>query len=270
MRQSGKRARDREPFAALALSDAYHAGAEAKQARWWESIPAMLRHPLVLLLVSSALLPLIINQLNNARALTEARQKKAAEFSDKNAAFEGQLYALYAELGLFHQSNKASARAATAALPSDRKGDEPAKLQRSELARRQSEFDKAFTTHYQEFLKFNSEESLWVDDLYAQGLALKLFSAADVGKLRTLKGAEPPPGLPANLLKLREYIELYKQNFIDSVGLLGDFKRELLKDTYAPQEQEVSNRIQDLTAAYNDLREERSLIVAMLASDFTP
>ncbi|MDX6693313.1 MAG: hypothetical protein QOF02_916 [Blastocatellia bacterium] len=274
MRQSDARARGNETFHALALSDVHPAGETAKQpARWRAMLDALtnaVRHPLALLLISSAVIPAVVYMLNARRTLAEDRQKKAVEIVKQNADFEGQLYSLYADLSLFHQNNK---QTLAASLPSDKTGDELEKLRRAEIGRRQVELAKTFGARYAEFSKNYSDQHLWVDSLYVQGIILKLFTAEDVRKLRELQPEQPVSGLSANLLKLRDDIESYKQNFIDSAGLIGTYSALLLKKDYDPLTQSISDSIsgaKGITGQYNNLRRERSIIIDNLVHDFTP
>lgn len=219
---------------------------------WLKRAADWARHPLALLLVSSALIPWIVYSLQARNALREARQKKALSIVTSNAVFEGQLYSLYTDLGFFNSNNKSL-------LQSPKSPEEPKSKRRreDELGKRREEFRKEFASRYTDFSKVFSDQHLWVDDLVVEGVVLQLFTADDVRTKST----------NAALAKITKDVEAYRQNVADSRIVLGRFLELLLDDSkYDP------NKITGewVTGTYNKLHDRRKLIVDELVADFMP
>jgi hypothetical protein len=241
-----------EGVGVLLLTDADSVRSEPKNHHWLQISAASLRHPLALVLVSSLLIPFVIYLLQAHNASVDGRQKKALAIVTKNAEFEGQLDSIYADLSFFNVRKQTLLQP-----PKPTESSDAMKQNQDKLRDEQDKSEKEFANRYTEFSKSYSNQNLWVDDLVIEGVILGLFSANDIRN----QNSKP------NLVKLRNDIEMYRKNVVDSKSVLARYHKVLFEDeAYDPTK--ISGNW--ITGTYNRLHDERKLIVDELVRDFLP
>lgn len=216
--------------------------------RWGE----WLRHPLVLLLLSSAIIPAVLYLFNKQRDLNESRQREALDIVAKNSVFEGQLYALFSELGLFHQSNIKRAPAA------------------EELTKLKTALDVSWSKNYLDFRKSYPDGHVWVDDLYGQGVILKIFTADEVRTLLSTPEKDKDKLPASDLKKLSRSIKRYKETINESLSELRKFWEQCISVDYEFAEIGNTSRLQTrMTNRLNELRDERARLITDMSEVFS-
>ncbi|HBB94964.1 MAG TPA: hypothetical protein DC054_06205 [Blastocatellia bacterium] len=257
----------------LLLTDAGMPGPSPQndQIGFGKQLSGILRQPITLLIVSSVLIPFIVFSFNSCKARRDARQTKALDVIEKNSAFDGTLYSLYADLTTFYVNTKAI------------QGETPEERQNA-IKSAQEKFLGEFSTRNVEFAKTYSDQHLWVDDLLLQGEILELYSADDLQRLRSYLrtqkvGAEKSltPQMcncGEALAKLSRDVYAYRLNVSRSVGIIGKYLKLVSAPGYEPNpaEEEVKKKLDAeltaITSSYNDQHAERKQIIDELVKDF--
>lgn len=231
------------------------------------SIPDILRHPFALLLMSSALIPLLIFVFNTYKTRVDARQKKALEIVEKNANFDSQLNLLSVDFAFFYKNNVRLFAEIDSLRTSD-PGDKAANLQlenkKKELRNKAKDFRSQVFDHYSQLVKSfpDSEKNIWVDGLFVQGMILNLFSADDLKALKLSRNGNQ------RLAQLQSDIEAYKTNYISSLALINGYQDKFFEDMPDTKRFDLVNK--ELNQRYNDLNNARQEVVSNLVEDFTP
>jgi hypothetical protein len=244
---------------------------ENNQIGFGKQLSEISRQPITLLIVSSILIPFIVFSFNSCKARREARQRKALDVIEKNSAFDGLLYSLYADLSTFYIKSKTI------------QGKTPEERQQA-IGDARERFLGEFSTRNVEFAKTYSDQHLWVDDLLLQGEILGLYSADDLQRLRTYLrtqdvGAEKsltPEACKCGeaLAKLSRDVYAYRLNVSRSVGIIGTYLTLVSAPGYEPNptkdelKKKLDEELKDITNSYNDRHAERKQIIDELVKDF--
>ncbi len=183
-----------------------------------------LRHPLLLLVIGSVigsfLIPWITERASKKQVLQEARLRKAVEIVENNQRTVSQLSALVTRLQMFHKDNR-------------RLQPSPTKL--IELQ------EKLASDMNDRYLEFDKEGWWWYRSLTEEASILEIL---------------PPEGAG----KLREHVEAYATNILQTVNALNELWAACIAADYKYQgdqvnsiESRVNSKLQELSGARNQL-----------------
>lgn len=245
-----------------------------KSSRWkhrFATLAEILRHPFALLLVSSALIPVLIFLFNSYKTLVDTRQKKALEIVEKNDDFERQLNLLNLDFAYFYKSNIqlfSEIDGLKTANTDDRAAMAELEKKKAELRTSANAFNPKIFEHFSQLVKSfpDSDQNIWVDNLYLHGVLLGLYSAEELKAFKTAGASSPAVG--RQLTNINRDIAAYKQNYVETMKLIGRFQNKLFDDV--PGNQRFDKVNQELNEKYNALSNARQEIISNLVEDFTP
>lgn len=248
-------------FAGLLLTDAETFSVPTdsdKHKSFTTRLVEIFKHPFALLIISSMLIPLTIYIFNSYKSVRDSRQKKALEIISQSAEFEGRISSIYKDLTLFQEDNRELFKALITS-PNDAGN-------LNQIKNRRERFQIFFNPRYSEFEK-TGNDNLWVEDLYAEGVALQLFTSEDVQTLNSSEGNTDMSKIDPELKTLHENIDSYKKSFENTIQKIGDYKSNLINEPADTKKIFVTGSIND---ALNKQRKERKNIVQNLVKTFTP
>jgi Mg2+ and Co2+ transporter CorA len=192
-----------------------------------------LKHPLLLLIagsiIGSILIPRISEKASHARALQDARLRKAVDIIDNNTRTISQLNALRTRLGMFHTDNV-------------RLSPAPAKLDALR--------DKLSADMNDRYLEFEKNGWWWYRDLNDEAVVLEIV---------------PPTGSD----KLRSDVNAYHKNILDTVKLLNEMWHACVDARYDYKDPHVTQIQENMNKEWDNLTNARNQAVNDLVADFT-
>jgi len=192
-----------------------------------------LRHPLVLLLIGTALsswlIPYFSARLDHEKLLREARLKKATEIVADNKETERNLNRLLTTLEIFHKDNSGSA------------------TRSANYKKEQSELRRIMAERY---LEFDKQGWWWYSQIYDEAKILEIVS-------------------PHDLERLGQISQQYSQNIGSSVGAVDELWSLFLRETYVPSDPRNLELIKQTRSKLEDLNRERAKLVFESAQIFS-
>jgi uncharacterized membrane-anchored protein YhcB (DUF1043 family) len=193
----------------------------------------VLKHPLLLLIVGSIigsiLIPRISEKASHAKALQDARLRKAVDIIDNNTRTISQLNALRTRLGMFHTDNV-------------RLSPSPAKLDGMR--------DKLGAEMNDRYLEFEKTGWWWYRDLNDEAVVLEIVP-------RT--GSE----------KLRSDVNAYHSNILATVNLLNQMWHACVDARYDYKDPHITQIQENMNKEWDNLTNTRNQVVNNLVADFT-
>jgi hypothetical protein len=191
-----------------------------------------LGHPLVLLVVGSVigsfLIPRISEQIGKKKVLQDARLRTAVQIVDNNTKTVSQINSIVTKLATFHDQNR-------------RLKPSPAKV-----SERQDKLAEEVGNRYDEFEKTGW---WWYRDLIDEAVILELV---------------PPTGSD----KLREDVNAYAKNILDTVNTMNELRHACLAADYDYKDERVTKIKNDVNNKLGILFNARNDLVDHLINDF--
>jgi hypothetical protein len=193
----------------------------------------MLRHPLTILLIGTALsswlIPYFSARLDHEKLIREARLRKATEIIEDNKETERNLNRLLTTLEMFHKDNSGSAARA------------------SNYKKEQRELRRIMAERY---LEFDRQGWWWYSQIYDEAKILEIVS-------------------PHELERLGQISQQYSENIGSSVGAVDGLWSLFLRETYVPSEPKNLELMKQTRSKLESLNRERSKLVFESAQIFS-
>jgi hypothetical protein len=192
----------------------------------------ILRHPLTVLLLgtalSSLLIPYFSGRIDNEKLIREARLKKAMEIIGDNTETERNLNKLLTTLEVFHKDNSGPAARLT------------------DYKKEQKELRRIMIERY---LEFDKQAWWWYSQINVEAKILDIAS-------------------PQELERLHQISNEYGENLKTSTAAVDDLWNAFLRETYKPSDPRNAELMKQTRSKLDGLSQKRSTLVMESAQIF--